>query len=93
MGPRHSHQLVEVLRATLRDLQRDPGLASPEDVRHLERIMLGWIAEAEAAERVSARASVPILQSAPTSGTPLSLALNLAAALIADPGDDDSAAA
>ena len=93
MGPRHSHQLVEVLRATLHDLQRDPGLASPEDVGHLERIMLRWIAEAEAAEKVSARAAVPIRPPAPAPATPLSLALQLATALVADPGDDNSAEA
>ena len=93
MGPRNSHQLVEVLRATLHDLRRDPELASPEDVGQLERIMLGWIAEAEAAERASARTSVPLPPSAPAATTPLSLALNLAAALVADPGDEDSTAA
>lgn len=93
MGPRHSHQLVEVLRATLHDLQNSPGLASPEDVGHLERIMLRWIADAEAAEKVSGSAAVLMPPSAPAPATPLSLALQLAAALVADPGDDDSARA
>lgn len=93
MGPRHSHQLVEVLRATLHDLRSDPGLASPEDVGHLERIMLRWIAEAEGSGKVSGSAAVPMPPSAPAAATPLSLALQLATALVADPGDDDSAKA
>ena len=89
MGPKHSHQLVEVLRATLHDLERDPGLASPEDVGQLKRIMLRWIAEAEAADGVSPRAAVPMPAYALAPTTPLSLALQLATALVADPAGDD----
>ncbi|HEY2472473.1 MAG TPA: hypothetical protein VGI45_32110 [Terracidiphilus sp.] len=75
---RHSHQLVEVLRGTLRNIEADPGESKPEDVIELQRIMLRWIAEAEAQSETPSPKLDP---------TPTVMALNLAAALVVDPDD------
>jgi hypothetical protein len=89
MSFRHSHQLLEILRTTLAKIEKDPSVeSSDEEMAKLRRVLVRWIAEAEAVDSPSSIATSAPAETVSTSAVPVppaKKAIELAVALITSP--------
>jgi hypothetical protein len=86
MALRHPRQLIEILRATLENLENDPAIGpSNEEIARLKRDLVRWIAAAEATEFANDKPSAPPPEPPPATDVPAKTAIQLALAIINKP--------